>query len=1424
MSSDEIAELVKRRLRAYKENPSDVRDHFLGEKSAQNNYTGRVLLELLQNAEDAMAEQSRKGKVCLKESGKLLLVANEGAPFSLRGIAALGAGQDSPKRGRHLIGCKGTGFKAVLNWTERPEIHSGDYHVVFDRNLAQTLILGAIGDAGIQRLREEDKNWSDEDVSLLRIPIVHQPEGHTLSLLPQDMDTVVCLPIRPELCSVVEEGLKESCEAPERYLFLRWIEEISVLAECTQHTIKIQRLPIRVLNADMLEIQRDDQVPMRMAILRKSIDGLHPSESEEAGLVEVAIALPQKDSPWPQDARVYNFFPTQKASPFRHIPVHATFLLKPDRNDFREDDFEYHQKLIDSLVELFKRHDIQKRLRRFGPDAVFLLETASRPDKYDRTHHTLWEALRTVASNSRFVRTVDGKTYVTPVETRLWKWNLGDLLEGYSIRVNDGFLAEGQWQAGERFEVLRNLGAQELDLVGHIEALENLIPRSGDQAFEALSLVANVLDELKNDWSTKRKAQERVGNLRLWLTDSGKFRPLILEPPITFFFELPDGLTIPSWLQVDQLDADFRIRFCDDRDGKSASLSSRLQETTRRHLSQFSEERFVKEALIPALQNKSPEWWSGHGIEVLSFLKHLAFEAPENDECPWFDELRQELAENVRVPTRNGSWHPAWQTYAGDGWDNPSAKRMLQSLSQSRRFELASPRRFPGGKSCAGLLRYLGVSWGPKLLHFKPPRASLEYVWGLQGLSRSPFDVGVLHWKDYAECLVIPSIQRDDEELKREKNRRTACWALSSAWGFECLEPFLNAMHGDADRFRWLDECRNRIIRPERRLHSVATTIAREGAQGGSLGSVIVKEPFALWQLSHCRVFSVSQAPLFPGDMASLAELFLREPGQASWRKWLPCLDLTSVQDDATRRKLELSALEMGVNSGLDKISPGTWMEWVQRLPEFMKGETSIAIDDIRRFLHDLAKSAQQWSGRLELPSKNALLLPCLTRDHDIEFVSASEVHILDDARMEHLQTVFVGAGLKLLLAEFRAATILATTFGLEEQLLSKVLDVSRKDVTSDEVQTKRLQDLLSKQWGSILALVASPDNEANARRLREQLKPTQVIACRQLEVSLTMSDRNLTIPHRPSFHLETLDAGARLLINASDKSTLWDNVAQAIKHVSQRKDPLEDALARLLEKLEKDPEGARKFLRAKEITEAAIAEWSDPISEGEETPVSVVTVSDPNNEKEKHQPPRIKGESPGESGRRPKPQGSTSSGYVGDDAREAGSRAEDWVRQKLQYALSDEWNISEGPERDEYNRETDIIISREGCPQIHVEVKSLKGPTIFWSSLEVEKAIELDKRYVMAVATPASNEDGFGLYWIYSPADSLWKYVDGGEWDWRLERISRDALGGKWEIPSPPERGAQHFRFRICIDEQFLKECDKGVDTFVKRISRLIE
>lgn len=123
-------------LKAYDADPLLVTEHANQEDSYRTGgYAERQLLELVQNAADAQHSGDR-GRVEVHLVGDTLYCANEGKPFSQKGLEAICHAHISDKR-EDEIGRFGLGFKSVLAVTSRPAIFSRSICFDFDAQRAE---------------------------------------------------------------------------------------------------------------------------------------------------------------------------------------------------------------------------------------------------------------------------------------------------------------------------------------------------------------------------------------------------------------------------------------------------------------------------------------------------------------------------------------------------------------------------------------------------------------------------------------------------------------------------------------------------------------------------------------------------------------------------------------------------------------------------------------------------------------------------------------------------------------------------------------------------------------------------------------------------------------------------------------------------------------------------------------------------------------------------------------------------------------------------------------------------------------------------------------------------------------------------------------------------------------------------------------
>jgi hypothetical protein len=130
MVGDIVGQIVHQNLGVYRAAPPRLQEDVSQEAQVASDYRGRLVYELLQNADDAMEGQATQNdRVAFLITDDVLWMANSGRPLTeadVQGLCGLGASSkiDAGGTRRATIGHKGLGFKSVLEITEAPAVFS----------------------------------------------------------------------------------------------------------------------------------------------------------------------------------------------------------------------------------------------------------------------------------------------------------------------------------------------------------------------------------------------------------------------------------------------------------------------------------------------------------------------------------------------------------------------------------------------------------------------------------------------------------------------------------------------------------------------------------------------------------------------------------------------------------------------------------------------------------------------------------------------------------------------------------------------------------------------------------------------------------------------------------------------------------------------------------------------------------------------------------------------------------------------------------------------------------------------------------------------------------------------------------------------------------------------------------------------------
>src|SRR5205823_4899956 len=129
------------------------------EAQISNDYRGRLVYELLQNADDAMSGHATlDDRIVFRLTDDALWVGNSGRPLNepdVKGLCGIGASSkgEAADHRRASIGHKGMGFKSVLEITAAPEVISDDYAFRMADEFSRRPIDGLMEELGHEKPR-----------------------------------------------------------------------------------------------------------------------------------------------------------------------------------------------------------------------------------------------------------------------------------------------------------------------------------------------------------------------------------------------------------------------------------------------------------------------------------------------------------------------------------------------------------------------------------------------------------------------------------------------------------------------------------------------------------------------------------------------------------------------------------------------------------------------------------------------------------------------------------------------------------------------------------------------------------------------------------------------------------------------------------------------------------------------------------------------------------------------------------------------------------------------------------------------------------------------------------------------------------------------------------------------------------------------
>ena len=1126
-SQNLLKEIRESRLRSYQSTPGDIEEHYKAELRVAGDTAGRPLIELIQNADDAMQEakgdlKNQRVRIILEEDR--FIVANDGAPFNEEGVEAICNLDRSPKKDRRItIGNKGIGFKSVLTWTKIPSIYSNPYKFTFDRQKSAKEISESL-----------DRKYDPNDVPLMRLPFeAGDPDDRVKIIFDKGFTTAVILSLRNK--KVFEEIMGELKEFdPLTLLFLNAVSELEILTQTFERKFSVIRQEREIL------IKADGETRKYMVFrdekkVPPKISSLLPEDHRNLTHSAISIALSEK--PLELNPMIFSYFPTGEPSPFPFF-IHGDFILDAGRKHLRGDAIDYNQWVCQQLAILFA-----KKVKRFlfktqGPILIDFLNCRSCQEMQEAERLTFNSFAQIIGKNAFLPVLGNSLKTVSPQEAILFAPEvIEDLCQIFhrEIQWEGHYLIEPEWCIQKRVKILKKFGAKELKISEAIKIIAKAAQPNPGWCTKVLNIILKWIEKAL-DWRyEEQESKDDLANVLkyqpIFYSNRGKLRPLITEESYPLFLP-PSGdksLDVPQFITLDLLHPEVgKILGKEEKD----KFEKRFQLLSQYGLYPFRPKEIIEKGVIPAISdagNLSLLSNEDKGT-LLLFLAQLESSEQKFDEIepyPWFDKVRTQLARNVFVPTCDGNWYPAWRVYAGSNWGAIEKLTKIYKNIPERSF-LTPPddpihQEVPIEK-WKSLYRYLGVSWEPKILPFeKHPDNISQYHFP----NIHPSCISDEDWQEYAYYTRNES---DLSDMWRWTIHLKESYALDG-WLFIKNDPdksknFFDLLY-ETDIFSYLFGSEKEKIKTQFEYTKISYSYSAKC------------ESLVQWSIKNLSWLTSTN-----GVRYSPKELFLSnsETGRAL-KGIVPIIDLSNPHGKVSLRKWEDLLDEIGIRRNWDQVSIEDWRQWLQEITQKCKDLDRDSIEIVRT-LYKFCLEKCVTNGNIL--SFGDIEIFCLGKG-GVEIRFPTEVIYFDEARFDAIKEKLLDIELLFFpveLGEERAERA-KNLFGVSLVSERIVENIASGDV--DEGKT----DYWNKKFGEVKpVLLARLAKDRPQKRTEDEdfFKSLQLKAVNSLERQFCLQDTKKSLYHEEATACWTDNGGNYLFLNSKKpEKSVWLGIAEAL-------------------------------------------------------------------------------------------------------------------------------------------------------------------------------------------------------------------------------------------------------------------------------------
>lgn len=449
------------------------------ENYISESYSGRSIIELMQNADDAQSSKMYIKKL----SDSVFIVANNGRTFTNDDILSLcRSGASTKSRKSNTIGYRGIGFKSVVNYAEIVHLVSGEIEATFSRELTKHDLVNA------------------DKVPLIRVP--HKFSGeeyrHDInSLINNGYTTVFVFEAK------VNTFANEINEFSSDYLiFLNYINEVDIYSETAKHYC-VKRIA-----------EKNGEKIIHINYCKADKKWLVIENTNKEGKTAVAFKLNGKQAVRAErdEAVIHSFLPTNDKLTIK-FKINGDFSTDPSRTRVVQDQITdiTNKKCAELIADIFEKIITTKKdsyclveiLKDAMIDPLAKLKGESPNDIIIRLlMDEIIKRLKTLSLNKKIVLKPKGMSEkdFKEIVNRLGLYGIGETIEESISGV---------------LEFLKNMGIQELSLEECLRIMKDLECSDATRA----TIIVKAIKDTRFGMSKEKK--EFLSNAKLFRFESG---------------------------------------------------------------------------------------------------------------------------------------------------------------------------------------------------------------------------------------------------------------------------------------------------------------------------------------------------------------------------------------------------------------------------------------------------------------------------------------------------------------------------------------------------------------------------------------------------------------------------------------------------------------------------------------------------------------------------------------------------------------------------------------------------------------------------------------------------------------------------------------------------------------------------------------